>query len=92
MTLQRVLPAFFSRLCAASYVLAAIVGCQGPEPSASRPNIIFLLTDDQRADALSIAGNPILQTPHIDKLANDGVRFTEAHVVALCACPAARVS
>ncbi|MXY68948.1 MAG: sulfatase-like hydrolase/transferase [Acidobacteriia bacterium] len=87
MTLQRVLPAFFSRLCAASCVLATIVGCQGPQPSASLPNIIFLLTDDQRADALSIAGNPILQTPHIDELANDGVRFTEAHVVAPVCMP-----
>lgn len=87
MTLQRILRAALARLGAATCVLAAITGCQGPEPSASRPNIIFLLTDDQRADALSIAGNPILQTPHIDKLANDGVRFTEAHVVAPVCMP-----
>lgn len=43
-----------------------------------RPNLILLLTDDQRHDALSCAGNPILQTPNIDRLAAEGVRFTEA--------------
>jgi arylsulfatase A-like enzyme len=40
-----------------------------------RPNILFLLTDDQRADLLSCAGHPILRTPNIDSLAQNGVRF-----------------
>lgn len=83
----RLLPATLSRVVLATWVLAAATGCQSPEASPSRPNIIFLLTDDQRADALSIAGNRILQTPHIDKLAQDGVRFTEAHVVAPVCMP-----
>jgi arylsulfatase A-like enzyme len=45
------------------------------------PNIIFLLTDDQRADTLSIAGNTDIQTPHIDQLASNGVRYTNAFTV-----------
>ena len=45
------------------------------------PNIIFLLTDDQRADTLSIAGNQDVQTPHIDQLARNGVRYTNAFTV-----------
>ena len=65
----------------------AFAGCQAPSPTEARPNIIFLLTDDQRADALGIAGHPILETPHIDRLARDGVRFTEAHVVAPVCMP-----
>ena len=45
------------------------------------------MTDDQRADALGIAGHPILETPHLDRLAKEGVRFTEAHVVAPVCMP-----
>ena len=50
------------------------------------PNIIFIMTDDQRADALSAAGNTILKTPNIDRIASGGVRFADAFVTnALCA-------
>ena len=50
-----------------------------------RPNILFVMTDDQRWDAMSCAGNKILRTPHMDRLAREGVRFTEAFVTnALC--------
>lgn len=47
----------------------------------SRPNIIFLLTDDQRAGTFSISGHPIIRTPHIDALVSKGIRFTNAYVV-----------
>ena len=67
-------------------LLASMLSCAGPEPGR-RPNIIFLLTDDQRADALGIAGHPVLETPHLDQLAREGVRFTEAHVVAPVCMP-----
>ena len=43
-----------------------------------RPNVLFILTDDQRADAMSIAGHPHLKTPHIDRLAKEGVHFKNA--------------
>ena len=43
-----------------------------------RPNIILLMTDDQRWDAMSCAGNPVLDTPHMDRLAAKGCRFTQA--------------
>ena len=39
-------------------------------------NVLFIITDQQRADHLSCMGNPLLRTPHIDSIANDGVRFT----------------
>ena len=48
--------------------------------SAARPNVIFLLADDHRHDALGAAGNPIIQTPHLDRLAREGVRFKNAYV------------
>ncbi|MGH8569237.1 MAG: sulfatase-like hydrolase/transferase, partial [Gammaproteobacteria bacterium] len=41
----------------------------------ARPNIVFILADDQRADELGCTGNPIVKTPHIDRLARHGVLF-----------------
>lgn len=45
-----------------------------------RPNIIFVLTDDQPFSLLGCNGNEIVKTPNIDALAARGVRFTNAHV------------
>ena len=45
---------------------------------AKRPNILFILTDDQRWDALSLAGHRHLRTPHIDRLGREGVHFRNA--------------
>ena len=42
-----------------------------------KPNIIFILTDDQRWDALGYAGNAIIQTPEMDKLAKSGTYFKQ---------------
>jgi len=47
---------------------------------ARPPNILFLFADDQRYDTLGAAGHPIVKTPHIDRLAADGVRFRNAFV------------
>ena len=56
-----------------------------PLPTGRRPNIIYLMTDDQRADSLGCAGNPVLRTPHVDALAADGVRFTNVFATtAIC--------
>ena len=48
-----------------------------------RPNVLFLFTDQQSARAMSCAGNPHLHTPHMDALADAGVRFEQAY----CAAP-----
>ncbi|MGD9721149.1 MAG: sulfatase [Pirellulales bacterium] len=51
----------------------------------SRPNLIFLLTDDQRADTLGCMGNRIIRTPNIDALSRRGVTFDNAFVTtAIC--------
>ncbi|HEV8060612.1 MAG TPA: arylsulfatase [Gemmataceae bacterium] len=52
--------------------------------SAKQPNIIFLLTDDQGYGDLSCHGNPILQTPNLDRLHNEGARFLDFHVSPTC--------
>jgi arylsulfatase len=53
--------------------------------AGSRPNIIFVLTDDQGYGDISAHGNPILKTPHLDRLHAEGVRFTDFHVSPSCA-------
>ncbi len=50
-----------------------------------RPNFVFILTDDQRWDAMSCMGNPLARTPNIDSIAREGARFANAFVTtSLC--------
>jgi len=57
-----------------------------------KPNIIFILTDDQRWDALGIAGNSIVQTPEMDALANSGTYFKNAFsTTPICAASRASI-
>jgi arylsulfatase A-like enzyme len=59
--------------------------------STRRPNILLIMTDQQRGDALSIEGHPVLQTPNMDAIAGAGVRFS--HAYSSCpSCIAARRS
>lgn len=67
-------------------------GGEGVQETDSRPNIIFILADDQRNDALGCAGHPIIKTPNIDKLAKDGIRFANAFVTTpICAASRATI-
>lgn len=50
----------------------------GSKSDTDRPNIILLYVDQQRADALAAAGNPAISTPNLDRLAREGVMFTQA--------------
>ncbi len=72
-----------------SLVLAACfngrTAAEPPALSARRPNIVFILTDDQGYGDLSCHGNPILKTPNLDRLHAEGVRFTDFHVSPTCA-------
>src|SRR5690554_1715111 len=45
-----------------------------------RPNFLFIITDQQRADYLGCYGHPVLKTPNIDSLAERGVRFNRCYV------------
>jgi len=82
-------------------VLALIVllaGCDQQQPvdqveelAVERPNIIFILTDDQRFDSLGYAGNDLIHTPEMDKLAEEGVYFENA-LVTTPICSASRAS
>ncbi|MBJ42049.1 MAG: sulfatase [Planctomycetaceae bacterium] len=58
---------------------------------SERPNILFLLTDNQPWHALGAAPNPVIYTPNMDRLAHQGVRFTNAFVTTPI-CAASRAS
>jgi arylsulfatase len=49
-----------------------------------RPNIIFILSDDQGYGDLGAHGNPVLKTPHLDRLRSESVRFTDFQVSPTC--------
>ena len=61
-----------------SHILAA------PGLAGSRPNIVFILTDDQGYGDLSLHGHPVLKTPNLDRLGREAVRFTDFHVSPTC--------
>jgi arylsulfatase A-like enzyme len=47
---------------------------------SEKMNVLFIITDQQRADHMGCAGNPDLKTPNLDKLASEGIRFTNTYV------------
>ncbi|AUP80538.1 sulfatase-like hydrolase/transferase [Flavivirga eckloniae] len=71
-----------SFLC--SFIINGLIGQE-------RPNIIFILTDDQSYGLMGCTGNDIVKTPHIDKLANEGSLFTNAHITSAI-CTPSRIS
>ncbi|HET9768259.1 MAG TPA: sulfatase-like hydrolase/transferase [Thermoanaerobaculia bacterium] len=62
-----------------------------PTPATSRPNLLVILSDDHRWDALGAAGNPAIVTPELDRLAHEGVYFRQA-IVSVSQCHPSRAS
>jgi arylsulfatase A-like enzyme len=56
-----------------------------PLAAAGKPNVILILTDDQGYGDIAAHGNPILKTPHLDKLHAESARLTDFHVDPTCA-------
>ncbi|HJZ60337.1 MAG TPA: arylsulfatase [Gemmataceae bacterium] len=75
-----------TRSLAALVLLGALpLAAPAAEPLAGkRPNVVFILTDDQGYGDLSCHGNPVLKTPNLDRLHAEGVRFTDFHVSPTC--------
>jgi arylsulfatase A-like enzyme len=59
--------------------------------AVTRPNVLFITLDQWRFDCLSSAGHPVVQTPHLDRLTADGVRFTN-HFAQCTPCGPSRAS
>jgi len=75
----------FLRTLGAGAAAAALPGLRTPsaaeEPKMPRPNILFLLSDDQRHDTLHALGNALIQTPALDALVRRGVAFTHPYIM-----------
>jgi Sulfatase len=54
-------------------------------PNAPKPNIIFILADDLGYGDLGCYGQKIIQTPHLDRMASDGMKFTHSTLARRCA-------
>src|SRR6266542_5603272 len=54
----------------------------------TRPNILIIMPDELRADALGCAGHPVYRTPHVNRLAREGVRFSGAYCTGPLCLPA----
>lgn len=71
-------------ICLMAFCLIASKGLSQNE----HPNLLFIMTDQQRFDALSMAGNTVLETPNLDRLAREGAFFTNAYTQAAVCAPA----
>ena len=79
---------FLALIC---FALSLLLPLRPVAQTTARPNIVFILTDDQRADALGYAGNALIRTPEMDRLAAEGVYFHNAFVTTPI-CAASRAS
>lgn len=55
-----------------------------PQPPPRRPNVLVILTDDMGHGDLGVHGNPVIKTPHLDRLAHESVRLTRFFVSPVC--------
>jgi len=83
----------FLRLIGVGAAAIAVPGCGFlRRGTGEKPNIIFLLTDDQRWDATGCTGNPVIKTPNMDRLTAKGVLFSNNFVTtSICAPSRARL-
>jgi len=81
---------FLKSSIAAAGSLAFVQGCgqvskRGTVARGGRPNVVVIMTDDQRWDMMSCEGHPFLKTPNMDRIAAEGARFANMFVTtSLC--------
>src|SRR6188508_3339731 len=71
-------------IAVAALLLTAVVATAADPLAGRKPNVVFVLTDDQGYGDVSAHGNPVLKTPNLDRLHAEGVRFTDFHVSPTC--------
>ena len=72
--------------------LAPLAALHAADKPPLKPNILFILTDDQRWNTLGCMGDTNILTPHIDRLAQQGVRFQNHFVTtSICCCSRASI-
>ena len=68
------------------FIVVYILGCSRNSETKTKPNILFIMSDDHAYQAISAYDNRLIQTPNIDKIANEGMLFNNACVTnSICA-------
>lgn len=67
--------------------LILLYSCNSPEPNQDKPNIIFIMADDMGYGDLGSYGQEVIKTPHIDRLAISGMRFTQHYAGSTVCAP-----
>lgn len=67
-----------------SFILAVLISNTALLAQTKKPNIIYILADDLGIDGVSCYGADLFKTPVIDKLAKEGIRYTNAYTAPLC--------
>ncbi|MCA9014239.1 MAG: sulfatase-like hydrolase/transferase, partial [Planctomycetaceae bacterium] len=85
---HRVSLALFLMLCCFSFRMEIV---EAAEAQKQKPNVLFLFTDDQRADTIHALGNSLIKTPNLDELVRSGFVFNNAYCLgsnsgAVCVC------
>ncbi|MEO1255642.1 MAG: sulfatase-like hydrolase/transferase, partial [Bacteroidota bacterium] len=69
-----------------AFIAGLIVSCDQLTIDAERPNIVFIMSDDHAYQAISAYSNKLINTPNIDRIANEGMLFKNASVTnSICA-------
>ncbi|MFQ5733743.1 MAG: sulfatase-like hydrolase/transferase [Planctomycetaceae bacterium] len=69
----------FRAALSAGLAAVAILATFADAHAAKKPNVLFLFTDDQRADTIAALGNPHIKTPNLDRLVKSGFTFHNAY-------------
>jgi arylsulfatase A-like enzyme len=77
----------FKNVLLAGALLLVATGWAAAEDRGQRPNIVFVMIDDLGWMDLACQGNPLVETPHIDRFAREGLRFTDAYAAAPVCSP-----
>ena len=75
----------------ATGALMSMISCQDSKQTKEKPNILFIMSDDHANKAISSYGYELIQTPNIDRLASEGVRFNNAFVTNSISAPSRAV-
>src|SRR5438477_2589175 len=81
---------FMRRILSFALMAGAMFGCRGgapPSGAGARPNIVFILADDLGYHDLGCYGGTAIRTPHIDRLAAEGIRLTDFYMASPVCTP-----